>query len=91
MGWRFRKFSPGRGKEFIYAARCSEDFRGPSKILGPLNGYQGFFSGVKPPGNIIEHFSLSRAKVRNEWSSTSTPLYAFMAWKGTRFLFLDIL
>jgi hypothetical protein len=50
-------------------------------------GIKELFSGVKPPGNIIEHFSSSRAKVRNEWNFTSTPLYAFMAWKETSFLF----
>jgi len=86
IGGRFRDFSPGRGKKFISAAICSEVFRGPCSVLGLINGYQGFFSGVKRPVSNTEHFSSFRAKFRNEWSSASTHLYVSMAWKETGFL-----
>jgi len=30
---------------------------------------------------------VKKTKVKNEWSYTSIPLYAFMAWTGTTLLF----
>jgi len=35
--------------------------------------------------NIINIF---RAEVKNEWSYTTAPLYAYMAWTGTAYLHL---
>jgi hypothetical protein len=45
-------------------------------------GIRGFFpgGGVKRPGSEADHSSPSTAEVRNAWSYTSTPQYAFMAW-----------
>lgn len=34
-------------------------------------------------GSEVDHSSASRAEVKNVWSYTSTPLYAFMACRGT--------
>jgi hypothetical protein len=36
--------------------------------------------GVKRPGREADHSPPSSAKVKNAWSYTSTPQYAFMAW-----------
>jgi len=43
-----------------------------------------------PPGmnptavnKYINIINISRAEVRNEWSYTTAPLYAYMAWTGT--------
>jgi hypothetical protein len=36
--------------------------------------------GVKWPGREVDHSPPSSAEVKNEWSCTSTPPYAFMAW-----------
>jgi hypothetical protein len=35
---------------------------------------------VKRPGREADHLPPSGAEVKNEWSYTSTPQYAFMAW-----------
>jgi hypothetical protein len=44
-------------------------------------GTGGLFPlGVKLPGREIDHSLPSSAEVKNEWSYTSTPQYAFMAW-----------
>jgi hypothetical protein len=36
--------------------------------------------GVKWPGREADHSPPSSAEVKNEWSYTSTPQYAFVAW-----------
>jgi len=36
--------------------------------------------GVKRPGREVDHSPPSSAEVKNEWSYTSTPQYAFMTW-----------
>jgi len=36
--------------------------------------------GVKRPGRRAEHSLPSNTEVKNEWSYTSTPQYAYMAW-----------
>jgi hypothetical protein len=43
-------------------------------------GTRGSFPGVKWPGREVEDSPPSSAEVKNAWSYTSTPLYAFMAW-----------
>jgi hypothetical protein len=53
-------------------------------------GTRGTSLGVKRPGREADHSSPSSAKVKNEWSYTSTPQYAFMAWclaQGQLYLF----
>jgi hypothetical protein len=47
----------------------------------PIQGVPGALSlGVKQLGCEADHLPSSSAKVKNEWSYTSTPPYAFMAW-----------
>jgi len=57
----------------------------------PIQGVPGALSlGVKQLGCEADHLPSSSAKVKNEWSYTSTPQYAFMAWclaQGQLYLF----
>ena len=39
-----------------------------------------FFPGVKLSGSEVNQSPPSISEVKNEWSYTSSPLYAFMAW-----------
>ena len=48
-----------------------------------LMGTEWYFLAVKRTGREDDHSPMSRAKVKNIWSSTSTPLYIFEAIKGT--------
>jgi hypothetical protein len=43
-------------------------------------GTRDSFPGVKWPGREADHSPPSSAKVKNAWSYTSTPQYAFMTW-----------
>jgi hypothetical protein len=43
-------------------------------------GTRDSFSGVKRPGREADHSPPPNAEVKNEWSYTSLPHYAFMAW-----------
>jgi hypothetical protein len=54
-------------------------------VLGPtqppMQWVQGVLSpGVKRPGREADHSPPSSAEVKNAWSYTSTPQYAFIAW-----------
>jgi hypothetical protein len=40
----------------------------------------GIFSHVKQPGHEVDHSPKCGVAVKNEWSYTSTPIYAFMVW-----------
>jgi hypothetical protein len=42
-----------------------------------FNGCQGSFSGVKRPKREVNHSPRSNAKIKNEWSNTSTPPICF--------------
>jgi len=44
-------------------------------------------TGLFPGGRDVDHTPPSNAEVRNEWSYTSAPLYAFLEWTGTAFPF----
>jgi len=45
------------------------------------SGYrEPFPQGVKRPGHEADHLSPSSAEVKNAWSYTSHPPYAYMAW-----------
>jgi len=44
------------------------------------NKSRGSFPGIKRAGRKADHYFLFNTVIKNEWSDTSTPLYAFMAW-----------
>jgi hypothetical protein len=45
-------------------------------------GIKPFFPGVKRPEREADHSHPFSAEVKDEWSYTSAPLCAFMAWTG---------
>jgi hypothetical protein len=63
------------GRDFTHQSRRPW---GPPRLLH--NGYRGSFPRVKQPGRCVHYPSPSSAKVKNEWSYTSTslPISAFM-------------
>jgi hypothetical protein len=49
----------------------------------PIQWIPGDLSlGVKRPGREADYSPPSGAEVKNAWSYTSTPQYAFMAWSS---------
>jgi hypothetical protein len=75
--------SPGRGWKFFLFPTESGPALGPTKppiqwVLGAV------FLGVKLLGHEADHSCPSNAEVKNAWSYTSTPPYAFMAWCPVR-------
>jgi hypothetical protein len=40
--------------------------------------YRGSFLGLKRPGHEVNHSPPFSANVKNEWTDTTTPLYAFV-------------
>jgi len=75
-----------RCKRFIFPSHRLDQFQGPPSLL--LNVYWGLFPrGVSRAAEMwIEPLTQSSAKVKNKWSYSSTPPYAFMAWTGTTLL-----
>jgi hypothetical protein len=52
---------------------------GPTQL--PIQWVSGALSlGVKRPGREADHSPPYSTKIKNAWSYTSTPQYAFMAW-----------
>jgi hypothetical protein len=52
-------------------------------------GTRGSFLGVKRPRREADHSPPSSAEVKNAWSYTSTPQYAFMAWCSVKKRYRD--
>jgi hypothetical protein len=79
MGWMIRGSSPGVAGNFSLHHRVQTG-SGAHPASYPL-GTTGFFPGGKSGRGvklITELHLVPRSK--NEWSYTSTPQYAFMAW-----------
>jgi hypothetical protein len=73
-GWMIGGESPDRGWEFFSSPPCPDRLWGPPSLLLWVPGALSL--GVKRPP-----FS---AEVKNSWSYTSTPQYAFMAWYSVK-------
>jgi len=58
------------GRRFLSPKR-SDGLWGPPSLL--FNAQWGFVPEVKRLGRDFDHLPLSSAKVKNEWSYTSTP------------------
>jgi hypothetical protein len=73
MGWTSadRSLIPGRCNRFLSSPKR------PDRLLP--NTYRGFYTRLKYLGREANHSPLSSFEVKNEWSYTSTPPYAFMA------------
>jgi hypothetical protein len=69
---------PGRGWEFL-----SSPLR-PDWLWSPPTSYpmgtRAHSLGVKRPGHEADHSPSYSVEVKNVWSNTFTPQYAFMAW-----------
>jgi hypothetical protein len=87
-----RRFDSWQGQGFIFSSLCPQRLWSPPSLLS--NRYRGLFCwGVKQLGREADHSSPSSAEVKNAWSYTSTPQYAFMAWcsvkaQGQLYLYL---
>jgi len=59
----------------------------PDWLWGPpsplFNGYWISLPVLQRPGREVVHSPPFSSELTNEWSYTSPPLYAFMAWRGT--------
>jgi hypothetical protein len=60
---------------------------GPSSLI--LNWFRGYFPGkvVKQPKSDIDHWSPSRAVVKNKWNNTSTPPVGLLGVNRYNFIF----
>jgi hypothetical protein len=47
-------------------------------------GTRALFLGVKRPGREADHSPPSSAEIKNTWSFTSTPHYAFTTWRSVK-------
>jgi hypothetical protein len=80
MGWMIgvRGFNSWQGLGIFLFTTMSRMAPGPTQP--PIQWVPGALSlGVKRPGREADHSPPSSAKVKNEWSYTSTPQYALMA------------
>jgi len=47
-------------------------------VMGPIRPSIQQLRGVNRPELEVTHIPLSSAEIKNDWSCTSSPLYAFM-------------
>jgi hypothetical protein len=85
---------PVRGWEF-FPHHCVQTASGAHPASYPM-GTRDLYLGVKRPGREADHSPSSIAEVKNAWSYTSAPSYAFMAWcsvkkEVTTLLYLPLL
>jgi hypothetical protein len=66
-------------KRFFFSPKLLDRLPGPRRHL--LNGCRGIFPEIKLPMRVVNH-SPSVAKVKNGWSSTSSPPCTFTPWTG---------
>jgi hypothetical protein len=66
---------PGGAKDFFFS-KTARTGSGPPSFL--FSGYLGSFHGINRWGREVEHSHSSTAEVTNQWSCTSSSLYAFM-------------
>jgi len=75
----FHNYCSWHGQGFFLLATTSGLALGP--IQPPIQEVPGALSpGVKQLEPEAEHSPPSSAKIKNEWSYTSTPPYVFMVW-----------
>jgi hypothetical protein len=77
--WRCSFIRPFKLIILIISFTASRTALGPTQP--PIQWVsEALYLGVKWPGREVDHSPPSSAEVKNAWSYTSTPQYAFMAW-----------
>ena len=78
------------GWSVVLISAVAREFSLPQNVQAGSRAHQDSYSvwtGLFPGGRDVDHSPPSNAEVRNEWSYTSAPLYAFLEWTGQLFLF----
>ena len=70
MGWTPWGLNPANGKGLFSCPQQAEWIWGLSNLL--LFGYEGSFPRVKQLGHAVDHESPPSAKVKNDWSYTTS-------------------
>jgi hypothetical protein len=73
-----RGSNPGRNRRFCFSPKRPEWPWGPLNF--PFSRYKGHFPLVKRLLHEVNLSPPSSAEVKNEWSHTSSSLYAITAW-----------
>ena len=73
-----RGSNPGRSRRFCFSPKRPEWPWGPLNLL--FIRYRGYFPLAKRLRHEVNHSPPYSAEVKNEWSHTSTSLYAFTVW-----------
>jgi hypothetical protein len=82
-------FDSRRGLEIFLFTTASRTALGPTEP--PIQWVSGALSlRVKRPGREADHSPPSSAEVKNAWSYTSTPQYAFIVKHRDNFTFLPL-
>jgi len=74
MGWMIWDLNPGSGNRFSLSPKWLEWLWSSPSLL--VNGYRGYFPGVKWLRHEDDHSHLSSAKVKNEWNGKAIYLYS---------------
>jgi hypothetical protein len=74
----FLEFDSQRGLGIFLFTTAPRTSQGPN--TPPIQWGQALSLGVKRPGREADHSPHLVPRSKNEWSYTSTPQYAFMAW-----------
>jgi hypothetical protein len=73
-------FESRQGQGFSFLSKLLNRLWGPPSLL--FNCHWGSFPEIKQWGSDFDYAVSSSTEVKNDWSYTSSPLYAFMAWTG---------
>jgi len=85
-GWTVRVSNLGTEKEIFIISKTLRQTVG-AHIHPPVSWIPGFLLRIKLYGREVNPSPLSNAKVKNEWSYTSTAPNACKAWLGKTLLF----
>jgi len=66
-----RVSNPGRGKKLFSSPKFPDQLWDPWSLI--FDGINGYYPGKKWPGCDLNYWPESSARVKNEWSYTSSP------------------
>jgi hypothetical protein len=70
-------FDSWKEKRLLFILNCPDRLWGTLSLI--FNGYCVSFQRIKRQGLKVEHTLSYSAEIKNEWSYSSAPFYAFMA------------